>query len=200
MWSIGAPAKSDAQGNFTIRNLASSQYYFAARSQIRSWYLKSFAISPAATGTAQPRKPIDVTRVWTTVKTGERLSGLIVTFGEGAASLQGQVTLSEGETLPKQLAVYLVPAEREAADELLRFYVGPVSKEGKIDLHNLAPGRYWILMQEVTDVTAAPLTKMRLPDETETRARLRREAEAAKTEIELKPCQNVTDYRLPLKP
>jgi hypothetical protein len=38
---------------------------------------------------------------------------------------------------------------------------------------------------------------MRAPDETETRARLRRDAEAAKVEIELKPCQNVTDFKFP---
>jgi hypothetical protein len=40
---------------------------------------------------------------------------------------------------------------------------------------------------------------MRLPDQTEARARLRRNAEAAKTEIELKPCHGVVDFRLPLK-
>jgi hypothetical protein len=40
---------------------------------------------------------------------------------------------------------------------------------------------------------------MRVPDETETRARLRRDAEAAKMEIEFKPCQSVTDFKLPLK-
>jgi len=38
---------------------------------------------------------------------------------------------------------------------------------------------------------------LRLPDETETRAKLRRDAEDAKNAIEFKPCQNVTDYQLP---
>jgi hypothetical protein len=41
--------------------------------------------------------------------------------------------------------------------------------------------------------------KLRTPNETEMRARLRREAEAAKTEIELKPCQTVNDYKLSVK-
>lgn len=194
IWSMGPPVAPDAQGNFTIRSLASSQYYFAARFPARSWFLKSIAISPPAG--ARGRKPSDVTRVWTTIKTGDKLSGLIVTLAQGAASLQGQVVTSEGETRPEKLLVYLVPSEREAADELLRFYGGPVSEEGKVALNNLAPGRYWLLVEPASD--NAPLTKMRVPDETETRARLRRDAEAAKVEIELKPCQNVTDFKFPL--
>lgn len=188
IWSMGAPVSPDAQGNFTIRNLVASQYYFAARFPARSWFLKSIAMSPPAT--ARDRKPGNVTRVWTNVKTGDKLSGLIVTLAQGAALFQGQI---DGETIPEKLSVYLIPSEREAADELLRFYGGPVS-EGKFALNNIAPGRYWILTQPAGDNALS--SKMRLPDETETRARLRRDAEAAKMEIELKPCQSVTDFKL----
>jgi hypothetical protein len=39
-------------------------------------------------------------------------------------------------------------------------------------------------------------TKLRLPDAAAQRAKLRAEAEAAKREIEFKPCQNVIDYQL----
>jgi len=188
IWSMGVPVSADAQGNFTIRNLAASQYYFVARFPARSWFIKSIAMSPP--GNARDRKPTNVTRVWTTVKTGDKLSGLIVTLAQGAALFQGKI---EGETIPEKLFVYLIPSEREAADELLRFYGGPVS-EGKFGLYNIAPGRYWILTQPAGDT--APLSKMRVPDETETRARLRRDAEAAKMEIEFKPCQSVTDFKL----
>jgi hypothetical protein len=41
-------------------------------------------------------------------------------------------------------------------------------------------------------------TKLRLPIETKTRERLRRAAEAGKLLVELKPCQNVTEYELPV--
>ena len=198
IWSIGAPVIPDSQGNFTIRNLASSQYYFVTRFPAKSWYLKSIAMSPA-TANAVTRKPVDVTRVWTNVKTGDRLSGLVVTIAQGGASLQGQVVASEGATVPDKLFVFLVPTEREAAEEPRRFYGSAVTEEGKIGLYNLAPGRYWILAQPANDIAQASFAKMRMPDETETRARLRRDAEAAKIEIELKPCQDVVDFRLPLK-
>ncbi|HEX6719161.1 MAG TPA: hypothetical protein VF088_18800 [Pyrinomonadaceae bacterium] len=135
----------------------------------------------------------DATRGWTTIKSGDRISGLKITLAEGAGSLSGQLTLAEGQTVPEKLFVYLAPAESERAAEVLRFYAAPVSADGKFSLSNLAPGRYWILAKNGAH---DELTKLRLPDDTERRAKLRRDAEAAKTEIEFKPCQNVVDYRL----
>ena len=202
IWSMGEEVNPDSQGNFTLRNLAPSQYYFDAQFTGGSWYLKSISITPSATtgaGSGQARTAVDVTRVWTNVRTGDRLSGLVFTLAQGAASFQGQVVLTEGETPPEGVLLYLVPAEREAADELLRFYGGETEK-GKFELHGLAPGRYWILVQPANDTALSRFTKMLLPDETETRAQLRRDAEAAKTEIELKPCQRMVDFRLPFKP
>ena len=78
---------------------------------------------------------------------------------------------------------------------------GPTSSiSGKITvkLNNVAPGRYWILAHPAIDDGPSPLTKLRLPDGTETRLTFRGAAEAAKNEIEFKPCQNVVDFRLKL--
>ena len=135
---------------------------------------------------------MDAARSWTTVKSGDKLSGLTVTLAKGAASLTGQVPLKEGETLSERLAVYLVPVEKERADDPLRFYSAPVSPDGKIVMNSIAPGRYWAVVQPTSDEPDSPARKLRWPDETETRARLRRDAEAAKTEIELKPCQSAS--------
>ena len=128
---------------------------------------------------------------------GDRLSGLIVKVAGGAASLKGQITTAEGATLPGRSYVYMVPAEREKSQDVLRFLSAPVSPDKTIMLHNIPPGRYFIVVQPALDDVRPTLTKLRLPNETETRARLRREGEAAKTEIEFKPCQNITDYQLP---
>lgn len=190
VWGLGTPASPDEQGGFKLRNLAPGDYYFVTRFSAKSWYLQSVSL---ASSTA--KKVVDATRVWTAVKSGDQISGLKITLGEGAASVSGQVALAEGETLPEKLFVYLVPAEKESGDEVLRFYGAAVSSEGKITLGNLAPGRYWLLAQPAL---AGGLTKLRLPDATEARAKLRRDAEALKTEIELKPCQNVVDYQLKL--
>lgn len=189
VWGMGTPASADAQGNFKLQNLAPSDYYFVTRFPAKTWYLKSVLLtSPAA------KKVVDATHVWTTVKS-ERIAGLKLTLAEGAASLNGQVALAEGEALPEKFSVYLVPAEKESSDDVLRFYATEVNPDGKITLNNLAPGRYWLLSRPALE---GGLTKLRLPDATEARSNIRREAEAGKTEIELKPCQNVADYRLKL--
>ncbi|HEU4478785.1 MAG TPA: carboxypeptidase-like regulatory domain-containing protein [Pyrinomonadaceae bacterium] len=200
-WSLGRPSSVDKQGNISLRNLAPGQYHFSPRFSAKYWYLHFISMpSSVASGpkSTQSNREVDAARNWTTVKAGERLTGLIIKLAEGAASLQGKITLAEGETIPERLYVYLIPAEREKTDDVLRFFAAPILPDGKIVLNNLAPGRYWIIAQPAID-SASPLTKMRLPGETETRAKLRREAEVLKTEIEFKPCQNVTDYQLTLK-
>jgi hypothetical protein len=58
-------------------------------------------------------------------------------------------------------------------------------------------GRYRILAQPGADDTRTDVSKLRLPDAAELRSSLRHAAEQKKTEIELKPCQDIT-FKLPL--
>jgi len=197
IWSMGAPVSADERGNFSLNNLAPAQYHFVARFPAKSWYLQSISLTPAApAGAKTASKPIDTTRVWTMIKSGDRLSELTVTLAQGAASFHGQVIFDSAENRPERLFAYLVPAEPEHANNSLRFYGDMVSPEGKIQLVNLAPGRYWVLVQPVID---AALPQFRSPDETETRAKLRRDAEEMKTEIQLKPCQDLSDFKIKVK-
>jgi len=200
IWSMGAPVSADERGDFSLNNLAPAQYHFAARFPAKSWYLKSISLTPPApAGAKTASKSIDTTRVWTTIKSGDRLSGLTVTLAQGAASFRGQVVFDSAETRPERWFAYLVPAEPEHANNSLRFYGGTVSPEGKIQLVNLAPGRYWVLVQPAIDDALSAFPGFRIPDETETRAKLRRDAEELKTEIELKPCQDLGDFKITVK-
>lgn len=189
VWGLGVPVPPDAQGNLTLKNLAPGQYYFAARLSAKHWYLQSISFASPQPA-AKTNKPVDAARTWTTIRFGDKLSGLTLTLAIGGASLNGQIALKEGETLSERLSVFLVPAEKERADDPLRFYGGAVSSEGKISINSIAPGRYWILAQPASDEPDSPMRKLRWPDEIEMRAKLRRDAEAAKTEVELKPCQS----------
>jgi len=194
IWSLGQPVRADAEGNVKLHSLAAGEYRFVTQFSAKDWYLQS--ISFAASG--PKAKPVDAMKTWTKVKPGDRLSGLTVTLAQGAASLSGEIVAGEGETVPEQRVVYLVPVEREKADDVLRFYAAPVDADEEVEFNNIAPGRYWILVQPAIEGPESPLIKFRLPDEAETRLKLRRAAEAAKTEVELKPCQNVTDFRMRL--
>ena len=202
IWALGGPAYPNDKGEITLRNLAAGQYQIISRLFAKYWYLRSITLASAGNaGTGgQPNRSLDVVSNWTTVRPGDRLSGLTVTLSAGAGSLQGQIKLNEGETLPGRLYVYLVPVEREKEQDVLRFFAAPVSTERKIAINHIAPGRYWIVAQPALEGATPTLTRLRLPDEKEIRTKLRRDAEQTKIEIEFKPCQNVTDYELPLRP
>jgi hypothetical protein len=62
----------------------------------------------------------------------------------------------------------------------------------------LAPGRYWALGQVTPNGEAQSEMKLRSPDEAEARDRLRHAAEAGNVLVELKPCQNMSGYQLPV--
>jgi hypothetical protein len=202
-WALGGPALPDKQGDFTLRSLAPGQYRFNVRTFAKYWYLQSISLSPSAAAAARPgqaSKAVDAARYWTTLKTGDRLSGLTITLAAGAASLHGQIKLSEGQKLVPRIFVYLVPAERERAEDILRYFAYQVSSDGTFALNNLPPGHYWLLAKVAVENESSVLSKLRLPDEAENRAKLRKQAEAAKTEAVLKPCQNVTGYQVQFDP
>jgi hypothetical protein len=181
---LRAPAAVDASGNVLLKNLLEGRYFFAPEFAAKYWYLQSITL-PSPPGA----KNIDVTRGWTTLKPGDRLSGLTITLVQGAASLSGQVADNRSDNL----FLYLVPAEKERAEDALRYFGVAVGPDGKFAIANLPPGRYWSLLKSNTEVLTA---KLRLPDQKELRASLRREAEAAKTAIDLKPCQHLTDFQI----
>jgi hypothetical protein len=194
-WSFGVPVKPDEQGNFRVQNLAPGEYYFVTRVAEKNWYVRSIQLmTPGA------KKPIDATRTWTNLKIGDRLSGLTITLVPGGASFRGQITVNEGEVVPPRIFVYLVPAERERVEGVLNYFGTPVTADGKIAMNNIVPGRYLIFAHTIEEDDPVPLSRIRFPNGTETRAQLRREAEAAKIEIEFKPCQDVVGFKLPLKP
>jgi len=196
LWFLKPSANADERGNVLLKNLVPGRYYFTTHHFAKDWYLKSLSFVSSETTSTKAGKPGDAARTWTMLKPGDRLNGLTIVLAQGAASLRGHIALSKGETLAEQLYVYLVPAERERIDDPLRFYGAAVLDEGKVALNNLAPGRYLVFAQEATDESVSPLTRLRSPDETAYRMRLRREAESMKAEIELKPCQKLADLEV----
>ena len=193
---LSGPTQPDASGNFVLRNLMPGKYLVEPRFFGRYWYLHSISVA------ATPK--VDAAANWTNVKFGDQLSNFTITLTEGAASMRGKVTTANATDanaaeLPTGLAVYLVPAEREKFADVLRYFVSSVETNGAFALNNLPPGRYHVLVQSL-DATTSTLQKLRLPEATEARTKLRRSAETQKTDLELKPCQNLTDHTVIFKP
>lgn len=194
---FGVSGSPDAKGAFVLRNLPAGRYQFEPRFYARYWYLQSITMgAPPPPAGAKPQaapSKTDAAANWTVLKSGDQFTNLTITLAEGAASIRGKLASEEP---PAGMVLYLVPAEVSKADDVLRFFVTEIGADGTFALNNLPPGKYWMRGQTNTDAQTATLTKLRQPEAATARTKLRKTAETQKSEIELKPCQNLTDYQL----
>ncbi len=199
--SVSPPNKS---GDFQLRNLGAGQFGLDARFFAKYWYLRSITQSAPESAAISNRgapvnvRPIDLAQNGLSLKFGERVSGVTVTLAEGASSLRGTINAPAADSVAANLYVHLLPTEKENAEDLLRLFATRVNSDRTFAFSNLPPGRYWVVVQP-SAVTAVSLqSKLREPAAIEMRRQLQRTAEAGKLLVELKPCQNVTDYELPV--
>lgn len=182
----------DNSGAFVFRNLAPGKYQFDAKFYARYWYLKSMT-----TNSAGPKGlKTDVAANWTIFKLGDQISNFTVTLAAGAASIRGAVPVTESAPIPAGMVVYLVPNEPDKIEDVLRYFVTGVASDGTFAFNSLPPGRYLALTQINVDAQIATQAKLREPEAAAARAKLRRTAETKKSDIELKPCQNLVNYQL----
>jgi hypothetical protein len=186
-----AESVPDTMRNFTMRNLEPGSYRIDARAPASGWYIRSIAIGPAQTAAGR-NSTLAVADI--TLRPGEHLSVLTVTMTEGAARLRGHITAAEGQRVPAGLRVYLAPAERENAANVLSFFEAPVQSDATFAVDNVRPGRYRIIARAADDGDPAKVKPVR--QESDLRARVIREAEASKKEISFKPCEKPADYEL----
>ena len=182
----------DSAGRFQLRNLADGQYEFNIWTIGKNWYLRSVTLPGPKDAPAN-----DLARNLLTLKSGDRVTGLRVVITEGAASISGQVELLE-DRRPGRSVFYVVPAEKDKADEVLRYFAAAVAEDGSFNLQHIPPGRYWTVAKPISTENETDTMTLRLAAAAPARVKLRREAEAAKYEIELKPCQALMNHKLPL--
>lgn len=187
------------KGEFKLRGLDPGRYYLTALLPGEAWYLR--AITRKSAAPAARSKPAaksataDVNAADISLKAGEKVSDVTMTIAEGAASLSGRVTTAADTQPPEHMNVYLIPAEKEAADDVLRYAEKRVGRDGAFSFQQLAPGRYLLLPRPQSEADKADRAELLSRNPAE-RAKLRREAEAINSAIELKPCERRTDYAL----
>lgn len=192
------------KGEFALRNLEAARYRLEIKLPTESWYVRAINLPGAARApqppAAQPGQSpaanpnLNAWQGVVTLKSGEKLSGVSVMVGQDAAGLHGRIA-PEGAAIREGTRVHLVPVEREQANNLLRYGETLVNSDGTFAFTNIAPGRYFILarVEPPTETDTPPRPSAWGPA---ARAKLRREAEAANTIVELKPCQRMADYAL----
>jgi hypothetical protein len=208
---FGSETTPDEGGAFTSRNLASGRYRVEVRPADENFYARSVqlpdsaattpattpAAKPGVARTATPAAVSTASREAFDLRPGQQLSGVSVRVAEGAASVGGRVVhAEEGATVPAQTRLYLVPAEREHADNTLRFYETAPSSDGAFLFRNLAPGRYWLVARAVRLDPTDPTTLRPAFWDAAERLKMRREAETANVSLDLQSCQRVADFTL----
>ncbi|HJQ22532.1 MAG TPA: carboxypeptidase regulatory-like domain-containing protein [Blastocatellia bacterium] len=184
------------KGEFKIGHLDAGRHRVVIRFPSEDWYARSLKLPPLPPAT----EARDAALGGITLKAGEQLQGLTVTLAEGAAALRGRVIpATEGVRLPERLRLHLVPAEKEAVDNLLRYYEAELRGDS-FELLNLAPGRYFVIARRAAEDDASDDSPRPVAWETEARKRLRQRAEAAEVVVELRPCQRVVDYTFKYAP
>ncbi len=158
------------QSEFRIRYLLGGRYRLRLQPASEDWYVRAIA---------RPAQKLDLARTGISLKAGEQFKDVLVTLSTGAAGLQG--------TLKAAARVHLVPVEKEAADDPLRYFETD-TVDGGFAFRNLPPGKYWLLARTPT-ASEAPRTP--LAWDAAARAQLRRDAEAANQLIDLSPCARV---------
>lgn len=204
---LGSGSIPDDQGKFTIHNVQTGSYRLTVRLPSDAWYVRSITLPAAqAARPAGPQsKPAETKSAQSssviTLKTGDHVANVAVNIAQDAANLRGRVApATEGAILPANLKVYLVPQERERADDVLRYSEAAIESDGAFTLANLAPGRYLIIVRPAPENDPLERSPRPLAWDTTTRAKLRREAEAANTPVELKSCQRIGDQVLRYSP
>jgi protocatechuate 3,4-dioxygenase beta subunit len=214
-FSLTREATPDDAGAFTLRSLEAGRYRLSVHPFDENLYVRSIQL-PGANAPATPAAPrTNIATQGTTraaaaaapparevldIRSGQQLSGVVVRLAEGASALSGHVFAADGAQAPPyaSLRVHLLPAEREHADDPLRFFETTPGADGAFSFKSLPPGRYLLLARVVADAhEAAPRPAFRDAD---ARASLRREAEAAGTTVELQPCRRTSDFALRFPP
>jgi hypothetical protein len=186
-----ADAVPDGKGDFVLRNLRAGIYRINAQPPGPDWFLRSIASGANV-------KATDTTLISDGIRLNHQsVTGLTITLTEGAAGIRGRVTAGDGQTLPSRLAVYIVPAEKENTNDLLRFFETRTAGDGRFKISSIAPGSYFILARAV-DADRQIGSPIR--EDAALRSVILHEVENMKQKTTLKPCQRVEDFDLTYAP
>jgi hypothetical protein len=183
-------------GEMNFRNLTAGRYYLFAQLLDDNWYVRSIAMPGATVKAAKAsakQTTVDVARNGLNLKSGDKMTGLTVKISEGAAAIKGKVKAEADNPLPPMLQIYLVPVEKERADDVLRYAETGIGNDGSFRFSHLAPGQYWLTTRMEVDEA-----RKKILDNAE-RAKLRREAKAVNIVVELEACQQMMNYELRMR-
>ncbi|MEK6407589.1 MAG: carboxypeptidase-like regulatory domain-containing protein [Acidobacteriota bacterium] len=179
------------KGEFTVGFLRPGVHRLDLQLPGDSVYIRTVTLPPLT----PDGKPVDAAKSGVTLKSGDKVKGLVVTMSEGAAGLRGKLVTGEENKPPSaKMRVHLVPAEPEAVDNVLRYFEADVAADGNFALANIAPGKYRLVAREFSEQELTEADHKPLAWDAGARTSLKFEGEESKKTIELSQCQRVTDF------
>ncbi len=180
----GAP---NEKGEFKLRRLEAGNYRLTPNLSEENYFLKSINFPIAAkTATA----PLDPNKTGLQLKAGENLKDVIVKLAEGAASVSGRVTTTF------KLRIHLIPAEKDAGDDVLRYAEVATNSGGTFRFSHVAPGSYWLLAKPLDPQISEEIPASQIAWDAAQRIKFRREAELNNQKIDLMLCQQLRDIEV----
>jgi protocatechuate 3,4-dioxygenase beta subunit len=194
---MNGPSEVSAQptGEFRITGLLGGNYRLRSFLPTDETFIKSIdRVRPQAGVTARSNNtsPESVA-----LADGESLSGLTINAAGGGGSAYVRVDLTGfNRDDPIVPHLFLVPSEKDRADDTLRFAESSVSDDGAFAFRNLAPGKYFLISRTLKDTRAVR------PLYWDARERLSMLADgvAGGLAVEIKPCQSNRDLAVKLGP
>jgi hypothetical protein len=185
--SQGLMTSPDSKGEFTAQLPGGGSYHIETELLDDDLFLGSVTLPAESAG-----KPPKDASSGISVKNSERIAGVTVTIARGAASISGRVApAAPGSNLPDKLKVYLVPVDKEAADNTLRYYDAHVRRDGSFEIKHIAPGRYYALTRLMSTEEWDEVNPRPIWWPASNRQKLRKEAETTNMTIEVKTCQQM---------
>ena len=191
----GGNATINAKGDFEIQRLRSGAYYLTVDlTSETGLYLK--AIQTSTPSKTHNQKGGDAGNKDGTLqlKPGEP-APMVALLGSGAALLRGTLDLVPNAKRPADLRLYLIPEERDA--EVHRYRETLINADGSFEITNIFPGRYFVLTTSAAEILSGVESPPRFAAwDARTRSKLRELAQTTAQFLDLKRCQQLTDFQL----
>ena len=179
------------KGEFQLAGLATGSHQLSVHLPLRALYLKS--VKPGM-DSATGAKPA-ASRLVFSIRGSQAAENLQITLAPGAAEISGHIAAPAGEAgSAGAVRIFLVPAEENSTDDILRYAETRPDGNGAFQLRNLAPGSYSLLPWPERNI---PATTAELPAFFSSSFRLKlRQAAAHERGVTLKPCQSLAGLEL----
>ena len=182
-------AAPEENGDFEMNQLASGKYFMKANFLDANLYIKENFQQLSI------REKRDLSG-GLSLQNGTNLENVRIVFSDGAAKINGKIIVSEEEKSKNQTAkfvVYLIPAEVENKDNILRYAQIISNAAESLTFENVAPGNYFLTAENYS-LDREKLQESPIPKFWDAKERLDlwQKAKSQETIFTLKPCQNST--------